>query len=385
MRIVYLAHHGSVHTRRWARHFAQRGHEVHVVTCGGGDTVDRDEHGAVLPRPYRVHDLGAPCLGRVGYLLKASRVRRLVRSLRPDVVHAHFVTSNGLLALAAGVQPLVVTAHGDDVLVAPRGAVMRRLVRRVLRASQLITVPSEHMRDAVCDLLGDDASSHEVAVFQYGVETARLAAVAARERSTPAPRDGQRAPGPLRIVSTRALLDLYRVDLLLDALALLRARNVAFVCDVVGDGPQRATLQRRASELAFGDDVVFHGNLDSWAVERIVARADLYVSVAESDGVSIGLLEAMALGAVPVLSDIAANTDWVRDGANGTITAFEAQALADALQRAALLDRAEVARTNLAIVAERADRDVNMAACELLIDGLCGVTWETTPVGERAA
>ena len=48
-----------------------------------------------------------------------------------------------------------------------------------------------------------------------------------------------------------------------------------------------------------------------------MGRADVYVSLAESDGTSIALLEALALGAVPVLSDIPANRAWVRDGETG--------------------------------------------------------------------
>ncbi|MCB0879350.1 MAG: glycosyltransferase, partial [Thermoleophilia bacterium] len=218
MRIAYLAWHGSVHTRRWAGWFAERGHEVHVVTCGGADARDRDADGNPLPLRYQVHELGTPRFGKLGYFLRMRAARRAIRRIDPEVLHAHWLTSYGLLALACdrSALPLVVTAHGDDVLIAPRNPLLKRIVRRVLRAAKLVTVPGDPMREAVLDLLGDSPPPEAgIATFQYGVESARLAAAGRRARAAVEP------GGPLRIVSARAMLDLYRIDALLDAVALL--------------------------------------------------------------------------------------------------------------------------------------------------------------------
>ena len=86
---------------------------------------------AAIARPetapaYAVHDLGPPRPGKPGYLAKVRPARRLISTLRPDVVHAHYATSYGLLGLASGVHPLVVSAHGDDVLISPGNPLMRR-------------------------------------------------------------------------------------------------------------------------------------------------------------------------------------------------------------------------------------------------------------------
>lgn len=376
MRIVYLAWHGSVHTRRWAGWFAERGHEVHVVTCGGGDSRDLDADGTPLPLRYAVHELGAPRGGKLGYVLKRGAARRVVRRLDPDVLHAHWLTSYGMLALAADQPhvPLVVTAHGDDVLIAPGGSrLMRRLVQRVLRAAKLITVPGDPMHRAVVELLAPQSPpAAGIAVFQYGVESARLAEAGRRAREAS-------GPGPLRIVSARALLQLYRVDALLDALALLDAHALDFHCDLLGDGPEREALELQARRLGLGDRVTFHGAVTPAEVERHVGASDIYVSVSESDGVSLALLEALSLGAVPVLSDIPANRPWVNDGATGILVDIDPTDIADGIRRAARLDRERVAADNLAVVAERADRDTNLAACELLVDSLVGVTWDAAP------
>jgi L-malate glycosyltransferase len=343
MRIAFVAYHGSVHTRRWAAFCAQAGHDVHVVTCGGG---------AVAADGYEVRDLGTPRMGKVGYLLKMAAARRELRRIDPDLVHAHWVTSYGLLALASGRSPLVVTAHGDDVLIAPRNPLFKVIVARVLRAAELVTVPSEQMRDAVEALAGRDL---EIAVVQYGVDTERLRSIAADVRV-------RQTPGlALGIVSARPLLRLYRFDCLLEGLALLHARGLEWRCDLYGDGPEREQLVTRARELGLDGKVAFHGQCPAEEVEEALAGADVYVSMAESDGASIALLEALALGPIPVLSDIPANRAWVQDGVNGTLTDIAPEQIADAIVRAVALDAGTVRVINQSLVAERGDRVRNLS------------------------
>lgn len=377
MRIAYLAWHGSVHTRRWVGWFAERGHEVHVITCGDADARDLDADGNPLPLRYQVHELGAPRFGKLGYLLKLRAARRAVRAIKPDVLHAHWLTSYGLLALGTDRRrlPLVVTAHGDDVLIAPRNGLLRRIVQHVLRAADLITVPGEPMREAALELLApQDAPKGGIATFQYGVESARLANAGRRAR------ESREADGPTRIVSARAMLRLYRIDVLLDAVALLVEDGDDLHLDLLGDGPERDALEQQAARLGIADRCTFHGNVTQGRVEQFVGASDVYVSVSESDGVSLALLESLALGSVPVVSDIPANRSWVNDGATGLLVDIDPADVADGIRQAARLDRERVAADNLAVVAERADRDTNLAACEVLVDSLVGVTWDDRPV-----
>ena len=111
-------------------------------------------------------------------------------------------------------------------------------------------------------------------------------------------------------------------------------------------------------------------------MEALVAQADIYVSIAESDGVSLSLLEAMSLGAVPVVSDIAANTDWIRDGRGGVVTDIDPVAVADAIERAAALDADEARSINRSMVGERGDYMTNMGLAELVLDDVAGVRFE---------
>ena len=95
----------SAHTRRWAGALVDA--DLDVVAVGFGDATD-------FPGSVRAR---CEVLSRHRYATALRAVRTVIREVRPDVVHAHFVSSYGVLAdLAAGGVPVVQFAWGSDVL-----------------------------------------------------------------------------------------------------------------------------------------------------------------------------------------------------------------------------------------------------------------------------
>jgi glycosyltransferase involved in cell wall biosynthesis len=347
MRIVYLAWNGMTHTKRWAADFAEMGHDVHLITCGDGDARDEDDNGRPADPPYVIHDLGLPRAGKAGYLAKAPAARRLVRRLRPDLLHAHTATSYGVLGLASGFHPLVVTSHGSDLLLSARNPVLRPLIGAVLRAADLVTVPGEHVRTVALEL-GVDPD--RLLTFQYGVETERLRALGAERRAA------RPSEAPWTIVSARPLTSLYRNEVLVEAMT----ERDDWRLEIAGVGPERAPLERLAGRLGVSDRVTFHGPLGSPAAERLIAGADVYASVADSDGTSIALLEALAAGTIPVVRDHPANRPWVEHAVTGFLVPADVAAVKAALEAVPSLDREQARETSFELVSRRGDRERNL-------------------------
>ena len=88
---------------------------------------------------------------------------------------------------------------------------------------------------------------------------------------------------------------------------------------VANSGSLDEAVKRQAAQSGLADRVEFVGRLDAATQAAFYARARWYVSVPRSDSVSVSVLEAMAHGCIPVLSDLPANRELVRDGANGLI------------------------------------------------------------------
>ncbi len=115
MKICYLAS-PDVHTNRWVKYFADRGHEVHMVASAkpSGNPVDNVKLHLLKRFGPPIRILNYP-INSVSLMLQ---FKRLIRNLNPDVIHAHSINDIALLGAASGFHPFVVTAWGSDVLIA---------------------------------------------------------------------------------------------------------------------------------------------------------------------------------------------------------------------------------------------------------------------------
>jgi len=348
VKIATLSNAAVGHTARWVEFFRGRGHEVGVWSLERG------------PAELGAHALpAAPLPGALRYPLAVPALRAALRAFAPDVVDAHYVPNYGLMGALAGRHPLAVTAWGSDLLVAgPRDALQRARARWVLARADLVLADAANL-GAAARALGAPAA--RVRVMPWGIDLDRFRAGAARE------------PGLL--LSTRMHEPVYDLPALFAGVGpVLQARpQVRLV--VAGDGSLRGELERLAHATLPAGRVTFTGRLAPEAMAEWLARADIALSASRSDSTSVSLLESMAAGALPVVSDIPGNREWVGDGDGARLFApGDAAGVARAVL--AVLDDpawAAAARArNRAVIEQRADRARNMAAIERMFLELAG-------------
>jgi glycosyltransferase involved in cell wall biosynthesis len=349
VKIATLSNAAAVHTRRWVEHFRGRGHEVGLWSLEPGPQALA---GHALPR--------APLPGWLRYPLALPALARALAAFDPDLVDAHFVPNYGLLGALAGRRPLAVTAWGSDLLtVGPRDALRRRRARFVMRRADAVLVDSENLGAAARQL---GAPPERLHVIPWGVDRARF---------RPAP---IREPGLL--VSARMHEPIYDLPALLAGVKPVLERRPEARLVIAGDGSLRASLERRARETLPAGRFEFLGRLEAAALAALLGRAELYLSASLSDSTSVSLLEAMACGAVPVVSDIDGNREWVGEGDGARMfPPRDAAGVTRALERA-LGDPAwrDAARArNQRVIAERGDWGANLGRIEVLFERLVAV------------
>jgi len=148
MRICYIADASNIHTQRWVKYFADKGHEVHLIS----------------PTPFEGNNIGnvelyllkrvRPQIRMISFLIDALsyivQTRKLVRKIKPDILHAHYIFGNGLLAALSGFHPLILSAWGSDILVDPhRSPIHRYTVRFALKRADLVTTTSRYLDEYI--------------------------------------------------------------------------------------------------------------------------------------------------------------------------------------------------------------------------------------------
>lgn len=302
-----------------------RGWDVQLA-CSAGGVRRSGLDAAGVP----VHVLHGRLVKRRLSLRYALRLRRLVRRLRPDVVHAHVYASEVAAALATvGTRvPLVVTEHTE----APwRGWTARAASRWTHRRARVTVAVSHAIR--------------RMLLTGYAVPPERVVVVAPavpppvpRRGTSPAPRRDPEAP--VVAFAGRLVRD-KGVDVLLAAVPALLARLPRLRVLVVGEGPAGADLARLADALGVSDHVTFTGFRHD--ATDLIGTADVLAVPSRSDGTPQVVFEAMSRGVPVVGSAVGGLPDQVEDGRSGLLVpADDPAALAEALLR--LLTRPALAR-----------------------------------------
>lgn len=286
------------------------------------------------------------------YASLAGRVlRAAARRREPNtVVEAHIAHPTGLFAapLAARLSaPLVLFAHGSDVLRLPdRSGLDRRICQAVFRRAALVVANTGYLAAEVTGRLGVDED--KVAVVSPGIQYKTFAAATA-EHTT-------------ELLFVGNLIHRKALDVLIDALAQLPDPPAL---RVIGDGPERASLERQAAARGVRAD--FAGALPQEAVAAEMAGAQLLAVPSREEALGLVALEAMAAGCVPVVSAVGGLAESVTDGVNGfSCPAEDPAALAGALSeaRAAVADPDRLAGLRKAGDAVARSHDVDAAAAE---------------------
>ena len=344
MRIATLSNAAVEHTRRWVANFRARGHEVRVWSLEPGPA---ELDARLLP--------SAPLPGALRYPLAVGPLRRELDAFAPDIVDAHFVPNYGLMGVLTGRRPVVVSAWGSDLLVTgAANALQRARARYVLSRADAVIADGENLAMAARALGGGD----RVHMIPWGVDLTRFRAGARRESGL--------------LLSTRMHEPVYDLPTVLRGAAAELAADPNARLVIAGDGSRRPELERLAQTVLPAGRYAFIGRIGLEQMTDWLGRADVFVSASESDSTSQSLIEAMASGALPVVSDIEGNRPWLDDAGGKRFAVGDAASLASAL-RAARSDAAWADRArahNRQRVERDADAALNMRRIEQLFEAL---------------
>jgi len=269
---------------------------------------------------------------------------------RCRLIHAHWAIPTGLIgALLKSLlsKPLIVTIHGSDFRLGTTGSgLIRRLFLYVCRRADHIHCVSKVHAKA---LRGLGIAEEKVSTFPMGVDRTFLDVGKGRDQIF--------REASVTVFSNRNLQPIYNVSLLIQAIPLIMRAMPGVKFWVAGDGPERERLEKEADRLGAMGHVQFLGRVRPNDMADLLGKVDIYVSTSLYDGTSVSLLEAMASGCFPVVSDIPSNREWIRDGENGFLfppdnAELLAQRIIDVIRNRSLIEKSR--KENLRLIEERA-------------------------------
>jgi glycosyltransferase involved in cell wall biosynthesis len=269
-------------------------------------------------------------------------VAGLIRELRPQILHTHTAkagTIGRLAAVLAGdaAPPIVVhTFHGHVLrgYFGPLRSNLFRLLERWLarRTTALVAVSPEVRDDLVA--LGV-APAEKFTVVRLGIELQeRVGSLDGNAQGLETRRVLGIAPDRFVVGWIGRMTGVKRTDDVLLAVRRLRDRGVDAVLCMVGDGPDRETVEQRARELGIVRSSLFLGYQDD--VAPYYAAFDALILPSANEGTPVSAIEALAGGRPVVATAVGGVPDVVRDGVDGfLVEPGDVDAMADRLAQLA--------------------------------------------------
>lgn len=332
------------------------GHDVHVLDfrhthddslANPALEANRKDYARFASAGCRIHLVDAPVAGRLRHLWMARALRQLVQHEQADVVLTLYGGGLALAAYLSGVRPYCVYVVGSDVLTV--GRVGRRINCQTFTRAARVFANGEYLSRRA----QEQAPHAAVTSLLIGVDRTQF-------QQTSPPHEF------VQIICTRGFQPVYNNEAIIRAIARIPDDAGNFRVVFTSGGGTLAACRELADRIvpAGGRSrLCFLGGVSHSRLREELARSHAIISVSRSDGTATSVLEGMASGLYPILSDIPQNRALIRPGESiGTLVPLDDEAalvnaLVDVARHAAV--RVDAARQNRQFIAARADGRVN--------------------------
>jgi glycosyltransferase involved in cell wall biosynthesis len=312
MKILLLADPSSIHVKRWANSLCRKGIAVFIF---GFSSFDRSEYlneiiiDSINISHERINH--GNIFQKIIYLKSFFYLRKILNSFKPDIVHAHYASSYGLLGRALNFHPFIISVWGSDVFDFPqRSFFLKKILEYNLSGADKILSTSQVMRDEL-----KKYTDKKVEVTPFGIDINMFKPICKTYVSDK----------PIVIGTVKSLEEIYGIQYLIKAFKIIKDKypdnNIKLL--IIGEGSYETELKNLCSKLEVENDVEFTGKKEYEKLEEYYNKLDIAVFLSKSESFGVAVLEASACEKPVVVSNVGGLPEVVEDNVTGFIVEKE--------------------------------------------------------------
>ena len=314
MKICYLADINSVHTQKWIKFFKEKEYEIHVISLQDGEYEGVKVHSLKVEESVMK---GTNNRSKLKYLKTIDKVKELVREIKPDILHAHYATSYGLLGAVTKFHPYIISVWGSDVYDFPiKSIIHKNLLKYNLKKADYILSTSNIMKSEI-----EKYTSKDITVTPFGVNISKFIPNKSIKKE-------------IVIGTIKSLEAKYGIEYLVKAFKIVKDNNsnLDIKLRIGGSGSQLEYLKNLCEELGIESFVTFLGQINQEAVIKEFQNFDVAVfpSILDSESFGVAAVEAEACGIPVVVTDVGGLMESTKPNATSLVCKrASAEALAE--------------------------------------------------------
>ncbi len=303
MRILYFSLGYSTHDHRFLKAISDGGHDVFFLQLEGNKRQTEDR-----PIPENVRQViwkgGRETFRWTTLPALVLDFKRIVRELKPDLVHAGPIQTCAFIAILSGFQPVLTMSWGYDLMQdVHKGRMWEFATRYTLKGSTFFTSDANVTKDKAVAYGMDPART---LVFPWGVDLDHFKPSTVNLQKT-----------TFTLFCNRTWEPIYGIDVLARAFVKVAQQKDDVELILLNGGSQGNLIRNILQRGDVLERVTFGGQVSQNELPRWYHMADLYISPSHVDGTSVSLMEALACGIPCLVSDIPGNQEWIFEDENG--------------------------------------------------------------------
>jgi len=315
-KILFLADANSPHTIRWVKALLDSGYIVGVFCFYKIDISLYSDFDNIklycLNISKEMQSTSEDNFSKLIYLKAVREVKRILNVFKPDLVHAHYASSYGLIGALSGFHPYIISMWGSDVYGFPNYSFIHKRILKfnLSKADKLLSTSYKMKTEA------EKYTKKEILVTPFGIDINIF---------RPSEVNSIFKSDEIVIGTIKTLESIYGIEYLIRAFKIVKTklpdRKIKLL--LVGEGTQRKNLEALAIELNLFSDIVFSGYVCHDEVEKYHNMLDIYIAVSLQESFGVAVLEASACSKPVIVSNVGGLPEVVDDGKTGIIVEKE--------------------------------------------------------------
>lgn len=288
MKVCYLSDANSIHTKKMCEFFSERGYEIHVISLNYGEINNATVHSFDMDMKLIKNKTG---IKKLKYISFIKEIRKIISKINPDIIHAHYASSYGLLGALSGKHPFVLSVWGSDVFDFPKKNFLNKILLKynLSKADKILSTSSVMAKETAL------YTNKKVYVTPFGVDINFF-------KQDTSKRDEVKKE--IVIGTIKSLEAHYGIEYLIRAFSEMTFTNQNLRLEIGGVGSQKEFLVSLSKELNIEDKVKFLGFLNRNDVVKKFNDFDIAVFPSTLESFGVAAVEAQACGIPVIVSNV---------------------------------------------------------------------------------
>jgi glycosyltransferase involved in cell wall biosynthesis len=242
-------------------------------------------------------------LKKIKYFKNVSLLKQCIREFHPDIIHAHYATSYGMLGRKAGFHPYVISVWGSDIFLFPKKSIIHKnFLKKNLNSADLILATGKILAEKT-----KTYTNKPIKITPFGVNTNIFRPPVTEKNNE-----------EIIIGTVKGIEYVYGIDILLKAFKIVTQKtDIKVRLVIAGNGTELTMMQDLAKKLNIDSRTEFLGAIPHKNVPQLLQSFHIFVALSRSESFGVAVIEASACGLPVVASDTGGLIEVINNGITG--------------------------------------------------------------------